>query len=92
MTNPNYLTDHLLNARQRGFGMELVEDDHTLTLKRKDEVLGRWAITPAHPTPMEISEYADRIIEAEEYLFTVIPPSTGLESKAAWMERRGGRR
>jgi hypothetical protein len=63
------LTERVLNARQKAAGLELEEDDHTLTLKRKDEIFARWNILPNHPTPTEIQEAADRVLESDEGLF-----------------------
>jgi hypothetical protein len=63
------ITQQILNARQRAAGLELEEDDHTVILKRKDQVLDVWAITQSHPTFIELSEAADRQLEREEGLF-----------------------
>ena len=63
------ISEKILNARQKGAGLELEEDDHTLSLVRKDETLAVWAVTQYHPTVIEIQEEADRQLEKEEQLF-----------------------
>jgi hypothetical protein len=66
---PQKYIDRVLTPRQQGFGFELEEDDHVLTLKLKSEVKARWLISHFEPSIITIQEKADRVMETELGLF-----------------------
>jgi len=58
-----------LTPRQVSEGFEVQEDDHVITLKRKDELIAAWPITHDHPTQIEIQDAADRAREEDLITF-----------------------
>jgi len=62
-----HILPRVLTSRQAAFGFDLEEDDHTVTLRLKDEVVARFNALRA--TAIDIQEAADRRMEQEMGLF-----------------------
>jgi hypothetical protein len=56
--------ERILTPRQIANGLAIREDDHTVCIVRGGLVQMRFMVTAAHPTLVELQEYADLMLAA----------------------------